>query len=115
MGKKVIAFYEDLGIDPQEKTIIFSDGLDIDTIISLADTFAGRINVLFGWGTTLTNDLGIKPNNFVMKATKANQTPTVKLSDSEGKHTGPVEKVALYQEKVAEALARTATREMVTL
>ena len=114
-GKKVIAFYEDLGIDPQEKTIIFSDGLDIDTIISLADTFAGRINVLFGWGTTLTNDLGIKPNNFVMKATKANQTPTVKLSDSEGKHTGPVEKVALYQEKVAEALARTATREMVTL
>lgn len=114
-GEKVIAFYESQGIDPNEKTIVFSDGLDIETIISLADTFAGRINVIFGWGTTLTNDLGLTPNNFVMKATRVNDTATVKLSDSEGKHTGPEEKVNYYQSKVAEALARAATREMVLI
>jgi nicotinate phosphoribosyltransferase len=68
---------------------------------------------MFGWGTTLTNDLGIKPNNFVMKATLADGVPTVKLSDAEGKYTGPPEKIALYKEKVASAIAQTAVKEMV--
>lgn len=114
-GEKVIDFYLSHEIDPLSKTIIFSDGLDIDMIIQLADHFKGRINVSFGWGTTLTNDLGIKPNNFVMKATHVNGIPTVKLSDSEGKHTGTSEKIFLYKTKVAGVLARTATKEMVTI
>lgn len=114
-GENVIEFYESHAINPREKTIVFSDGLDIETIVMLADTFAGRINVLFGWGTTLTNDLGLKPNNFVMKAVRANGAPTVKLSDSEGKHTGPTEKVELYQTKVADALAQAAMKETVSL
>lgn len=114
-GERVIDFYEQHGIDPLEKTIVFSDGLDVDMIIQLADHFKGRINLLFGWGTTLTNDLGVKPNNFVMKATRVNDTATVKLSDAEGKHTGTPEKIALYKEKVAEALARIATKEVVLL
>lgn len=111
-GEKVIEFYESQGIDPLTKTIVFSDGLDIDMIIRLADRFNGRIAVMFGWGTTLTNDLGIKPNNFVMKATSADGTPTVKLSDTEGKHTGPEEKIELYKEKVAEAIGEAALKEM---
>lgn len=114
-GERAIDFYEQHGIDPLEKTIVFSDGLDVDMIIQLADHFKGRINLLFGWGTTLTNDLGVKPNNFVMKATRVNDTATVKLSDSKGKHTGTPEKIALYKEKVAEVLARTATKEVVLL
>lgn len=114
-GEKVIDFYIDRGIDPHQKTIVFSDGLDIDTIIQLADTFKGRINVVFGWGTTLTNDLGIKANNFVMKATYANDVSTVKLSDTEGKHTGSLDKIKLYQEKVTEALAATAMKEAVLI
>lgn len=101
-GERVIQFYEGLGIDPTEKTIIFSDGLDIDMIVQLADRFKGRINLMYGWGTSLMNDLGLRPNNFVMKATYVNDTYTVKLSDAVGKHTGPVEVVNEYIEYVDE-------------
>lgn len=95
-GERVIEFYEHHDIDPLGKTIVFSDGLDIDTIISLADHFADRIKVVFGWGTSLTNDLGLPANNFVMKATAVNGNPTVKLSDHKGKHTGPVAMIRRY-------------------
>lgn len=114
-GDRVIDFYENLDIDPKEKTIVFSDGLDIDTIIELADYFKDRINVIFGWGTTLTNDLGVKTNNFVMKAVNVDGMPTVKLSDTEGKHTGPAEKIDLYKEKVTRAVGHRAVRELVAV
>lgn len=101
-GEKTIEFYEDLRINPLEKTIVFSDGLDMESIVKLYEHFKGRINVVFGWGTTLTNDLGLKPLNIVMKATHVRtadglEADTVKLSDDEGKHTGPPEKVKEYQ------------------
>jgi len=95
-GEQAIKFYESQGVDPKTKTIIFSDGLDIDMIITLADHFDGRINIMFGWGTSLMNDLGVRPNNFVMKPTSVNHTDTVKLSDNVGKHTGPEEQVQRY-------------------
>ncbi|OGL34347.1 nicotinate phosphoribosyltransferase [Candidatus Saccharibacteria bacterium RIFCSPHIGHO2_12_FULL_42_8] len=112
-GNRVIEFYQDKAIDPLDKTIVFSDGLDVDTIVQLADCFKGRINVVFGWGTTLTNDLGQKPLNIVMKATKVNDTDTVKLSDAEGKHTGPQEKVEQYQYAVAVALGAVANKQVI--
>lgn len=114
-GDRVIAFYENLDIDPKEKTIVFSDGLDIDQIIALADYFKDKINVMFGWGTTLTNDLGIKANNIVMKAVAADGVSTVKLSDNEGKHTGVPEKIETYTVLVREHIGRAAVCEMVTL
>lgn len=101
-GERLIQFYQNLGIDPQTKTVVFSDGLDIGQIVKLQEHFGTRINTVFGWGTTLTNDLGIKPLNIVMKATQV-QLPdgrtadTVKLSDNPGKHTGPAEQVQRYQ------------------
>jgi nicotinate phosphoribosyltransferase len=103
-GERLIAFYQARGIDPTTKIIVFSDGLDIDQILRLHDHFKGRINHLFGWGTTLTNDLGIKPLSIVMKAThvrlvdgrEANQ---VKLSDNPEKHTGPEALVRQYQKE----------------
>lgn len=107
-GDRVIEFYQEFGIDPMEKTIVFSDGLDIETILMLADTFKGRINVVFGWGTTLTNDLGLKANNVVMKATMVDGFYTVKLSDDAGKHTGPQEKVEKYQYETARAIGNQA-------
>ncbi|HEX8390638.1 MAG TPA: nicotinate phosphoribosyltransferase [Candidatus Saccharimonadales bacterium] len=99
-GERVIEFYQEHGIDPMTKTIVFSDGLDVDTIIALADHFGGRSNLLFGWGTTLTNDLGVRANNFVMKAVEVNGVGTVKLSDNVGKHTGSPEQIARYQAAV---------------
>lgn len=112
-GERVIDFYESHAIDPQTKTIVFSDGLDIETILQLADYFKGRIKVTFGWGTTLTNDLGLKANNSVMKAVRVNGVSTVKLSDSIGKHTGSPEKIDYYKQNVDAVLAKTALREMV--
>lgn len=114
-GERVINFYRNNGINPAEKTIVFSDGLDIDMIIHLKDHFGDRIQTMFGWGTTLTNDLGVKPNNFVMKATAINGTPTVKLSDAEGKHTGPTDKITLYKQSVRETVSRAAVRELVAV
>lgn len=103
-GEQAIAFYERHGVDPASRTIVFSDGLDINQIVQLADYFAGKINVTFGWGTTLTNDLGIPANNFVMKATKVNGVGTVKLSDNPGKHTGSPEDIARYKADVVHYL-----------
>jgi len=97
-GEKVIDFYEHLGIDPSKKTIVFSDGLDIEQIQSLNRHFSKRINVIFGWGTSLTNDLGIKALNIVVKATRVNGISTVKLSDDIGKHTGASTQIKKYQE-----------------
>ena len=95
-GEQAIEFYKNNNIDPLTKTIVFSDGLDLDKIIELNDHFKDKIRVLFGWGTTLMNDMGIRANNFVMKATNVDGTETVKLSDNEGKHTGSQEKVDQY-------------------
>lgn len=107
-GERVLAFYEAQDIDPATKTIVFSDGLDVDTIIELTNHFKGRINILFGWGTTLMNDLGVRANNIVMKATRVNGYDTVKLSDDEGKHTGPTEEVDRYKRLVEARLAAEA-------
>ncbi len=112
-GERVIEFLKSYDIDPRTKTIVFSDGLDIDMIIQLADHFKDRIPVMFGWGTTLTNDLGIKANNFVMKATVVDGQTTVKLSDNEGKHTGDSETIERYKQLVARRIGQTAlTAEM---
>lgn len=96
-GERAIAFYAERGIDPRTKTIVFSDGLDITTIQRLHDRFAGRIQLVYGWGTNLTNDVGLKPLNIVMKTTSVDGAPAVKLSDHVGKHMGPAEKIAAYK------------------
>jgi nicotinate phosphoribosyltransferase len=87
-GEKAIAFYKRHGIDPRDKFIVFSDGLDLGTIVKLADHFAGRIRVSFGWGTNLTNDLGFEALSLVIKVIEANGRCTVKLSDNLAKATG---------------------------
>jgi nicotinate phosphoribosyltransferase len=99
-GEQVIEFYKHYGIDPTTKTIVFSDGLDIDSIIALADHFAGKINIVFGWGTTLTNDLGLPALNVVMKAVRVNGRSTVKESDDAGKGMGDPETRERYQKSI---------------
>ena len=96
-AERVIAFYTANGIDPLSKAIVFSDNLTIDRIVLLQERFAGRIQLLYGWGTTLMNDLGVAPLNIVMKATHADGQPTIKLSDHAGKQSGPPEVIARYQ------------------
>ncbi len=103
-AEQLVEFYQLNGIDSRTKTVVFSDGLDIEAIVALQKHFEGRINILFGWGTTLTNDLGINPLNVVMKATHVKlpnseqQADTVKLSDNPGKNSGPPDLVKAYEE-----------------
>jgi len=88
-AETAIAWWKSRGEDPREKLVIFSDGLDVDAILSLQARFAGRVKVSFGWGTLLTNDFrglvagdGLAPFSLVCKAVSANGRPTVKLSDN---------------------------------
>ncbi|WP_426322163.1 nicotinate phosphoribosyltransferase [Pseudoduganella sp. R-43] len=84
-GEKAIAHYQALRIDSNTKRLVFSDGLDFDTAFRLYRQFADRIMVGFGIGTWLTNDVGIKPLNIVMKLIRLNGQSVAKLSDSPGK------------------------------
>lgn len=98
-GEKLIAFYKSVGVDPTKKLIVFSDGLDADTIVELADRFRGRINYTFGWGTNLTNDFGpgFEPLSLVMKLMESNGHRTVKLSDNLDKAMGRTEDVERFK------------------
>ena len=96
-GEKVIKFYLDLGIDPRDKMIIFSDGLDVPTMIKILLHFQGRIRVTFGWGTDLTNDLGLKPLSLVIKLVESNGHGTVKLSDNLAKAIGKPEDIEMFK------------------
>jgi nicotinate phosphoribosyltransferase len=85
-GEKAIAHYEKLGIDPQEKTLVFSDNLDLPKAVELYRHFGQRIEVIFGIGTRLTCDIPqVKPLNIVIKLVECNGKPVAKLSDSPGK------------------------------
>lgn len=84
-GEKALAHYAKLRIDPHTKRLVFSDGLDIPKAIALYDHFGDRTQLGFGIGTNLTNDMGLKPINIVMKLTSCNGQPVAKLSDSPGK------------------------------
>ena len=95
-AQRMIAHYKALGIEPKHKTIVFSDGLDEGIIIKLYNTFKDEIGMTFGWGTNLTNDLGIKPLSIVVKACSVNGMETVKLSDNINKAMGNTAEVAKY-------------------
>ncbi|WP_338502374.1 nicotinate phosphoribosyltransferase [Erwinia aphidicola] len=85
-GEKAIAHYQQLELDPQSKTLVFSDNLDLDKAVALYRQFCQRINVIFGIGTRLTCDIPeVKPLNIVIKLVECNGKPVAKLSDSPGK------------------------------
>ncbi len=94
IGEKVIARYEELGIDPSSKTIVFSNALDFEKYLKVRNHFAGRIKVSAGIGTNLTNDVGVTPANIVMKLSKCRLgnddmwRNCIKVSDDLGKHQG---------------------------
>ncbi len=99
-----IRWWNERGEDPRKKLVIFSDGLDVSTILDLHARFAGRVRVSFGWGTLLTNDFRglvagdrLAPFSLVCKAVAADGRPTVKLSDNPNKAMGPAAEVARYK------------------
>jgi nicotinate phosphoribosyltransferase len=101
---KSIKHYESLGIDPMSKTIIFSDGLNTELAVKIKEYCVGKIKSAFGIGTFLTNDVGVKPLNIVIKISEVLidgvWVPTVKLSDNSGKHTGKEDEIDLCKREL---------------
>lgn len=104
-GEEIIAWWKKMGKDPKDKLVIFSDGLDLETIENTYNHFNGRVRTSFGWGTNLTNDFrdcapyrndALSAFSVVCKVTEAQGKPTVKLSDNLAKATGPKEEVDRY-------------------
>ena len=84
-GERMIEHYRKNRVDPQWKTLIFSDQLSFPLAIEIARRFQGRARISFGIGTNLTNDLGYEPINIVLKMTECNGQPVAKVSDAPGK------------------------------
>jgi nicotinate phosphoribosyltransferase len=84
--------YQSLGVNPQGKTIVFSDALTPESAVELKRACTGRIGCSFGIGTNLTNDFaGSPPLNIVIKPIVIDGTPVVKLTDDPGKASGDPE------------------------
>lgn len=84
-GDKAYQHYRKLKIDTKTKMLTFSDGLDIERAWALYQYFKDRFQVSFGIGTNLTNDMGQKPLNIVLKLVECNGQSVAKISDSPGK------------------------------
>ncbi|MDH4743714.1 nicotinate phosphoribosyltransferase [Sphingomonas sp. CBMAI 2297] len=104
-GEQIIAWWQARGRDPRTKLLIFSDGMDVDSIEATYRHFHGRVRMSFGWGTNLTNDFRgcdpaggheLEPISLVAKVTSANGRPAVKLSDNPSKATGDPAEIARY-------------------
>lgn len=96
---KIVKKYTDLGINPQTKQVIFSNGLNIKRAIEIQKYASEKVKPSFGVGTFLTCDLtGISPMNIVVKLTKSRITESrewhdcVKLSCDKGKTLGNPDK-----------------------
>ena len=104
-GDELIGWWQKQGRDPKDKVVIFSDGLDIDSMEKIYRHFTNRVRIGFGWGTNMTNDFRqcapddnpqLGSFSLVCKVTRANGQPTVKLSDNLEKASGPDSEIKRY-------------------
>ncbi|MBR6446661.1 MAG: nicotinate phosphoribosyltransferase [Prevotella sp.] len=106
--QKIAEKYEQLGIDPRTKQVIFSNALDTDRAIEIQSYAKDFCQPSFGIGTHFTNDFeNIKPMNIVIKLVAVKITEswtfyndTCKLSEDKGKHTGLPEVIERFKRAV---------------
>jgi nicotinate phosphoribosyltransferase len=102
IGRKVISFLEQHGVDPATRTLFFSNSLTPQKVVDLHEAFSHDIGVSFGIGGNSVNNMGFDADhdlpsmNIVSKAVVVNGQGTVKLSDDEGKHMGSTANVNRY-------------------
>lgn len=101
---KVIAHLVKLGIDPLTRTALYSDSLNPQRVLEIMEYSRNRIKTLFGIGTNLTNDVGAKPLNMVIKLLyimENNQRKGLcKISDDPGKISGDPEVIANWPKRL---------------
>jgi nicotinate phosphoribosyltransferase len=113
VAREVMAFRQDSGdpvqfgywaidawkrfeINPLERTLLFSDGLNPQKMLTLYQEFNRLVNVLFGWGTNFGNDTGfIIPISIVMKLVMADGMNAIKLSDNLAKAIGALREIEI--------------------
>lgn len=101
-AKKIASHYEKLGYSKMEKTICFSDSLDVEKCIFLNSKILSLgLLPVFGIGTHFTNDFtkcsdNLKVSsslNIVIKLSQVNGNPAIKISDSPFKSLGDQETI----------------------
>jgi nicotinate phosphoribosyltransferase len=105
-ARELIAWWRSRGRDPQDKLIVLSDAMDVDSIETAARALRGHANLSIGWGTNLTNDFkdcapaGVDGElaaiSLVCKVVEAEGRPAVKLSDNPNKVLGPPGEIERY-------------------
>ena len=72
------------------KTLVFTDGLNFEQALDICEHFQHRVQVSFGIGTFLANDMGnysndngkaYSPLSIVIKMVTCNGSPVAKISD----------------------------------
>lgn len=92
--QRAIESYKSKGIDPRDKTIVFSNALTFPKFKEIADYCNGKIKCSAGIGTNLTCDTGTPSQNIVMKLMKCRMNANspwvncIKISDDDGKVMG---------------------------
>lgn len=99
-GDNMIQHYEKMRIDPRTKKLVFSDSLTFPLAIQLYERFKDKIQLAFGIGTNLTNDVGYEPLQIVIKMISCNQQPVAKVSDTPEKTMCPDPSYLAYLKKV---------------
>lgn len=100
IGEKIIQYYKNIGVDPLNKIIVFSDGLDAEKVLKIYKHFKNKIGISFGIGTSLSNNVGFPNLSIVVKAVEANGQGLVKLSDNISKAVGRPEDIEKYKSLV---------------
>lgn len=101
---RIVRFFQDEGLDPATKRIIYSDALTTEDALSVERHVGGRIQTSYGIGTHFTNDFpGSPPLNIVIKLVEVGGKPVAKLSDDRGKESGARSAVAAARRAVRSA------------
>ncbi len=99
-GDKLLAHYLAKKLDPKTKTMVFSNGLTFPKAIEINDYFKNKTQPAFGIGTWLTNDVGPKSLDIVIKMIECNGQPVAKISEDPGKSMCRDESYMSYLRKV---------------
>lgn len=92
-GERYIKEWEKREVDPKTKLIVFSDGLEVEDAIRIAAHFKGRVIMIFGIGTSLTNDTWLKAISIVIKVVEAMGIKVTKLPENPEKALGSPEDI----------------------